>query len=307
MNTSIIISNNIDKQVVNSIVNIINSNGYTTTKNVDIFSYTPNKSNTDIIITDVDSNNASLLTNLSKKCKIIILSSNYFNDIIYHLSESNLIQYIIGYADNNNLPELLLQSTINKLSTKNIFGLSHYLSGNYTEYSADIFNSRNRYSAIDDVAKFAVESGVLKTISKLLYDLIDELLMNAIFDAHPIYGNQPRDLPVILKPNEKVILKWGISNNYLGVSITDPHGGLNYNTILNYLSNCIKSKYTIVSNNMTKGYGAGLGLFKVIRSCNSFIINVDPNKKTETIGLYDISFRPKEFKLYPKSLTYFSL
>ena len=54
-----------------------------------------------------------------------------------------------------------------------------------------------------------------------------------------------------------------------------------------------------------KDGGAGLGLYYIFESLNHLIVNVAPNRRTEMIGLMDISGTFRDFAERPKSLNVF--
>jgi hypothetical protein len=55
----------------------------------------------------------------------------------------------------------------------------------------------------------------------------------------------------------------------------------------------------------TKLRGGGLGLYYAFQSLNHLILNVAPGRRTEIIGLLDISGTFRDYALQPKSFNVF--
>ncbi len=53
--------------------------------------------------------------------------------------------------------------------------------------------------------------------------------------------------------------------------------------------------------------GAGLGLFYCFSTLHRFLINIEPGKRTEMIGIYDLHTSQRDVSLAEKSLSVFEL
>ena len=83
------------------------------------------------------------------------------------------------------------------------------------------------------------------------------------------------------------------------MSVSDPFGGLKKGKVFQYLQKCFAMGAHQID---TKDGGAGLGLYKIFKATNAFIINVNPNVRTEVMAIFDLNLRSQKRK---GSLHYF--
>jgi len=120
----------------------------------------------------------------------------------------------------------------------------------------------------------------------------EELLMNAIYDAPtdskgtPIYNHLSRTIPIELKPEEQGTFRYACDGALLAISVEDPFGALDRQTILSYLESCYTNQAG--SLNQEKG-GAGRGLFQIMEKSNLVVMNVKPKIRTEVIAIFNIN------------------
>jgi hypothetical protein len=88
----------------------------------------------------------------------------------------------------------------------------------------------------------------------------------------------------------------------LGVSVSDPFGSLRTEDVQGYLAKCFRRGDDQVDQ---KEGGAGLGIYYVFESLSHFVANIAPRRRTEIIGLIDLSSNFKDFSERSKSLNMF--
>lgn len=138
--------------------------------------------------------------------------------------------------------------------------------------------------------------------------ITEELLMNAIYDAPTddrkhIYADLPRTEDIQLPDTQAARLEYGSDGRTLAISVTDPFGSIRHETIMDYLVKCFEGR---TLPNLNKTGGAGLGLFFCFKSVDSLIVNVEPHKRTEFIGLIDIHASVKDAKRKNTSFHFFN-
>ena len=133
--------------------------------------------------------------------------------------------------------------------------------------------------------------------------------MNAIWDA-PVdkegnhkYAELTRKTSIELLEHEKPILRYGADDRLVGVSVTDPFGGLEREHAFKYLIKCFAKREGQID---TKKGGAGLGLYTAFLSVSTFIINVEAGKCTEVIGLLDTALTRRKLSGRSRSYHYFT-
>jgi hypothetical protein len=198
--------------------------------------------------------------------------------------------------------------TAGKLLSGDIFGLEKYLAWGTRVTDIRVERSTDRPQLLREVAGYARRCGLRRAHLRNMKTLVDELLMNAIWDApvdaagQPKYIEKPRSQPVDLLPHEAPILRYGSDGNLLGISVTDPFGRLDREIAFRYLLKCFAGGKEQIDD---KAGGAGLGLFYAFMSVSTLIINVAPGLKTEVIGLLNMNLTPKETWERTRSYHYF--
>jgi hypothetical protein len=107
---------------------------------------------------------------------------------------------------------------------------------------------------------------------------------------------------VVLPPEEAATVKFTYDGRRLGVSVEDPFGSLEPARVLHYLAKCFRAGEDQID---TKEGGAGLGIYSVFDALSRFVINVEPERRTEMIGFIDITDTYREYAERGKSFNLF--
>lgn len=202
-----------------------------------------------------------------------------------------------------------LRVTIQKIIRNDFFGIEKYLAPATLVMRSQVTGSADRERLNGSVMQFAEQNRLGQYMSKLVFGITEELLMNCIYDA-PVaggahhYNETPRTTAITLKPNEYSVLSYGCDGLVFAVSVTDPFGALKKSTLFQYLKKVLRRQD---SSNLidTKQGGAGLGLFKILYSAHSLVCNVSPKKRTEVMALIDIHHQVRDFSRMTRSVGYF--
>jgi len=226
-------------------------------------------------------------------------TNKLFNQKILLLKDLNLVD-LKGATDFDVLIHCGLESrsalirtlttALNKVIFDNIWGLQKYLSWGTKIYNTSIVESNKRAETIEIVLNKFRESRVRSAILNQIQLVLEELLMNAIYDAptdikgNPLYNHMARSNRVSLPENKEVMVYFGTDGITAGISVTDPFGSLTKETILSYLELGAKG---VDAYNSNKG-GAGKGLYLIVSNAVQTIFNVEKGRKTEVICLFDL-------------------
>jgi CRP-like cAMP-binding protein len=221
---------------------------------------------------------------------LVLLQSLNFNFDL--LQKIEFVQNVISRdpEDRAGTVKSLLTS-LTKILHNDFFGLEKYLAWGTEVKSQAITKSADRQPTNDQMQEYFKTMGIRGTVIDRLQVAAEEMMMNAVYDApqdatgKPKYNHLPRSMPVDLHEREFPTFKFGSDGNMLAISVTDPFGGIDRNLIAKYIKSCYEGNAG--SLNTGKG-GAGRGLHQILESCDFTIFNVQPGKKTEVIGLFDI-------------------
>ena len=187
--------------------------------------------------------------------------------------------------------------TAAKILSNDVFGLEKYLNWGVDVKEFIITSSADRAFFLEamktDLAKAGIQSSHIRNATLIA----DELLMNAIYDA-PIdrksgqskYNHLSRRVVIDLGPKEYGKLRFAFDGTTIAISVDDPFGALQRDTIIRYLKSCFDGRFGSINVAEGKG-GGGMGLFQIISTAHLMITNIKPHEKTEIIALIHTASR----------------
>ena len=184
---------------------------------------------------------------------------------------------------------LELDSIIKGLLTRDIFGLSRYLSENQMVLEKSLIRSSKdgrefRESIVESFEKKFGTSGDMKLI-------LDEIITNAIYHAPVLEDGTEKYQEfsdITLEPDEYIQIEYGYDKEKYGVSITDYKGRLTKETVL------YKIDRQIAGEGLLDDSGRGIHMSRLF--ADRMIINIESNKRTEVILINYFSNRYRGYK-----------
>jgi hypothetical protein len=159
--------------------------------------------------------------------------------------------------------------------------------------------SAQKQEAAEAVRNYLIQGRVPARIANTLTNVVDELLMNAIYDApgdefgRPLYSITSRDEDRQLSGRETVEMKIGFDGLYLGVSVSDHFGSLDRTRLLNHVSiNYRDQEYKLRQG----GAGAGLGLASILNTGGSLLYHCEDGRRTEAILVSKVFESYRDFR-----------
>ena len=241
--------------------------------------------------------------------KIGMITRTSLKNLLPYLSTNSRIQNLVSFHKGP-LPidgrDIIIATR--KLLDKDIFGLDKYLIPGVPIHKVVVKASNEKIKAIEKLMAFAERLGAKSRIQFIVGNIIDELLLNAIYDA-PVDGNGQAKYahsighdPVFLNEDEYVELHYASDGQYLYWAVRDNFGRLTRNHVHEYLKRCYSGGSDQVLMNTG---GAGLGLYNIFTNINYFCANIEPGKLTEVIGMIDLSKSVRDLKKKYTSFHYF--
>lgn len=189
-------------------------------------------------------------------------------------------------------------TTLTKVLGNDLFGVEKYLTWGVDIQNRVVKSSKVREELRQEMWDYFRRTGIRNSILERVNTVVEELLMNAIYDApvdsqgRAIYNHLSRKTDILLDTHLQSHLKYGSDGVFLAVSVTDPFGALAKNTILRYLDNCYKGKDDLPEH-AGKG-GAGKGLHQIVENSDLTIFNVKRGIRTEVICLFYVEGHRRE-------------
>ncbi len=240
---------------------------------------------------------------------ILVLSQESSKDRLVELFGAGFLTNLI--AKNTAIESDEIVVTVEKIIRDDLFGMEKYLTWGVEPELHTITNSRAKDDVLEQLEAFGSYLGLNSRLIRLALGVADEFVMNAVYNA-PVdadgnrkYATTARTERVDLEPREYVELRYACDGRHLALSVTDYFGSLTVDTIQRYLAKCFAAGDDQIGS---ESAGAGMGFYYILTSLSQFVINIDPGKKTEMIGLLDVSGsyrnfaeRAKSFHIFVKS------
>ena len=167
-----------------------------------------------------------------------------------------------------------------------------------------------------EVGSAAEKAHVLAELRRRLEDLavtsirrghaiavLEELLMNALYDAYAATADQRRDPAYSLAPDRRVRAQWTISADVVRFCVSDWAGTLDPAILRDILRGAKGAGGPTVDVTRTAGRGGGVGLYLVLRNSRRFAAFVEPGRLTEVS--VDVGLTPRGEESPRETMTYF--
>jgi hypothetical protein len=162
-----------------------------------------------------------------------------------------------------------------------------------------ITRAGHKRSAVDAVQNIFVSQDVNSRLSALVAQAVDELIMNAIFDAPVLPNGMPlrrgtdRAADFELIQQEHVTLEVASTDDYVGISVGDQFGSLKKGVLMSFLGRDYHDEAYVPRKNDP---GAGLGLNGIVQTGLSLIFACKPGVRTEVMIFFKKDATYKEFR-----------
>lgn len=224
--------------------------------------------------------------------KIVLMTSDSVPNYLPELMKLSFMPNIVSRSDEDRTFTIKnILTTATKLASQDFFGLEKYLAWGVEVREHEVTHSRERAELIQKMDQYFESLGVRRSSRERTGVVVEELLMNAIYDApvdeggRSLYNHLPRTVEVDLKPEHRGKFRYATDGMLTAVSVEDPFGALSGTTLLKYLKSCYGGEAG--SMNTNKG-GAGRGLHQIVENSDLVVFNLKPGNRTEVIALFNV-------------------
>jgi len=190
-------------------------------------------------------------------------------------------------------PQLAAMAT--RVLAGDIFGLDKLVLWGTQIHSFLVGDYQEKSLCIAQVSEFAELMGVRRKYRESIEQCLDEMLMNALYDApvdeqgRQIFSEIPTKTRISLRVEQKVVVQYACDGGQFVIAVRDVFGTLERSTVLRYLHKCLHNEQQIDR----KVGGAGLGLYLMTNSSTNVYFNVLPGVATEAVCTFDLE-TPKQ-------------
>jgi hypothetical protein len=179
------------------------------------------------------------------------------------------------------------------------FGLQGLLSDGAKIQTVKFQISTQKQNAVEAVKNYLLAAKFQTRMATVIANAVDELLMNAMFDApvdelgKPVLASTPRATPIKLEGRQTVEMQVGYDGKYVGITAIDLFGSLDKVKLLSHISKIYTDEEYKVKTSVA---GAGIGLATVFRSGGSFFFVSESQARTEVTVFFKRTDSFREFK-----------
>jgi len=241
---------------------------------------------------------------LGKGRALIVMGASLEDELVVDAMRRDRWNHVIRDADDPDDTELVVTSV--KLTSGDIFGLEKYLAWGVKVNGASVQSYEAKREALLSVTASARDAGARRPTIARIESVVDELLMNAMYDAPAVASGTPPVTPSRISDqvgDSEARLRWASDGRYFAVSVEDRYGALAKDVILDHLQRA-RIERGRPRASQSNG-GAGLGLYFILSSVTRFIANVVPGERTEVVCLFDLKQGGREADTCARSLHVF--
>lgn len=204
------------------------------------------------------------------------------------------------YRRYDSLAGILCNRLIERLFSPDPFGFLTSLTGVTATHQVTVKDSLEKQPTVEALTRFLETQGVASKIARLAADAIDELIMNALFDAPCTEDGRryrrslDRASSFPLTDKELVEVSVAVTPHLIGISVADNFGSIDRQQVLKSLSKNLKDVAYVPP---TGDPGAGLGLHKINQSSMTLIFASKPKVRTEVLVVFPNTQSYREMKL----------
>ncbi len=242
---------------------------------------------------------AEQLEALARGAGLIVIGDSLERDDVVAMLQSDGLNHLISDVDDPDDSEIVVTSV--KLLSGDIFGLDKYLSWGVRVQELTVRSYEDKREAMAQVSVYAREVGARRPVVAKIESVVDELLMNALYDA-------PASRTDGTGGDAEGLLRYACDGRYFAVSVEDRFGALRKNSILEHLARARQERgrpRAQAPGEEHNAAGAGLGLYFILSSVTRFIANISPGKRTEVVCLFDLKQAGRDADACARSLHVF--
>jgi hypothetical protein len=218
---------------------------------------------------------------------IVILPTSALSKTVDVMKISDRVAGILIQA---HMKPIDLAAMATRILAGDIFGVEKLVPWGTRIYSTLVGDYQEKSLCIAQITEYAELMGVRRKYREAIEQCVDEMLMNALYDApvddqgKQIFAEIPTKSRIQLRMEQKVVVQYACDGQTFTVSVRDSFGTLDRTTVLRYLWKCLHSEQQIDR----KTGGAGLGLYLIASNSTRFLYNVLPDVATECVCQFDL-------------------
>ena len=168
------------------------------------------------------------------------------------------------------------------------FGLAKLMAPGTQIHSITVGEHEDKLRCMAQIAAFVEQLGVPVTRSASIEQCLDEMLMNALYDApvdangQHVFKGVPTSERITRRTGHEVVVEYAADGARFAIAVRDAFGSLARHTVVGYLHKGLHAENKVDR----KAGGAGLGLFLMANASTAVLFNVVPDVASEAVCMF---------------------
>lgn len=191
-------------------------------------------------------------------------------------------------ADPPDLRQLAALAT--RIVADDVLGLEPVLAPGTEIHARQVADHPDKSLCLSEIAEFAERRGVPRARRVSIEQCVDEMVMNALYDApvdargQPLFAGIPTRTRIALRTEHSALVRYACDGQQLAISVRDAFGRLDRSIVLRHLLKCLHAGQPIDR----KIGGAGLGLYLMVNAASAVAFHVVPGVATEVLCVFEV-------------------
>ncbi|MCD6498181.1 MAG: hypothetical protein J7M25_07800 [Deltaproteobacteria bacterium] len=254
----------------------------------------------------VDLSSVVAILDARQDIRAVVWTASQDRAVLERALDHPRLSHILGRASPDVPPrEWEILWTVRRMITGERPSLASLLHWGYTGFKETVRTPRDRDLCVEGVVRFCERLNTPGRVREMLGEFAHELLMNAMYDAPVDAAGQPkyahdRKAQIELSDDEAAVIRCASDGTKILISVVDRFGRLPRDKVFSGMLRGLDGGI------MDKSYGgAGLGMVYVYKASVVSIFDVEPGKRTEVTGIYELDLNQRIFRTLPRSVHVF--
>jgi hypothetical protein len=186
----------------------------------------------------------------------------------------------------------LLAELLKDISGQRFEKLGDLLQNPKAAQLVEVTSAKLRHELKDNMVSYLKGLKVRTSVTDRCFQVAEEMLMNAIYDApmdnvgKSLYNHVSRKDDIHLTPEQFSTFEYCTKNQIVAISVTDPFGGLTRETLIEYLDSCYSGRAGEINLKSDSKAGAGRGLHIIVESADLTVFQVKKGVRTRVVSYF---------------------
>ncbi|MDB4961820.1 MAG: hypothetical protein JWP01_1819 [Myxococcales bacterium] len=230
----------------------------------------------------------TLVPRLIGRCPVIVVLPR--SDLAAAVDLMQAHDRIAGMIVAEELDPAQLAATGSRLLDDRLFGLASVMPPETKIHAIAVGDHVEKLRCITHIVDQIVQIGAPRSLHAPIEQCLDEMLMNALYDApvdaqgkHIFSGVATRSR-ILMRTEHTVTVEYAYDGRRFAVAVRDSFGSLERATMLRFLHKCLHSPDQMDR----KAGGAGVGLYLMVNAASVVQFTVLPGIATEALCVFDL-------------------